>query len=167
MGQRIFFLAAFGLMLTACSPAPARQAPPDLAGRLTAPGACYTRAYEAAHLAAHPQQTVTRFFLGDPGEDWRSIQTQGEFNVAFGFQLVGRNDVYSGIGVCRPSEAGASCDIEGDGGAFAIEPNGEGLRIRVARMEVEGPNDFSPDLALADNRVMLLRTAAAGDCAVP
>jgi hypothetical protein len=151
------------VLLAGCSPAPAHA--PSLAERLTTPEVCFSRTYDAAHLAAHPQQTVRRFFLGDPGDEWRSIQRSDEFNLAFGFQLVGDEDVYSGIGVCRSSEAGADCDIEGDGGRFTIEANGDGVRIRVSRMEVEGPNDFSPDLALADNRVILLRPATASACA--
>ena len=132
---------------------------------LTERGACFARDYDAAHLRAHPDQTVTHFHLGDPGPDWRDAQTQGHYNLAFGFLVVGGDDVYAGIGICEPRGAMAACDIESDGGAFTIEPNGSGLRIRLTRMQAEGMSDFSPDLALSDNRVMLLYPAPSAACA--
>ena len=70
------------------------------------------------------------------------------------------------MALCEPRGALAACDIEGDGGRFSLERNGAGLRIRLARMQVEGMKDFSPDLALRDNRVMLLRPAPPPACAV-
>ena len=132
--------------------------------RLTDSGACFARSYDEAHLRAHPDQTVARFFLGDPGSEWRETQSHQHYNVAFGFQILGSNDVYSGVAICAPRGVLAACDIEGDGGAFTIERSGVGLRIRLERMQVEGMNDFSPDLALRDNRVILLRPAQSSAC---
>jgi hypothetical protein len=163
-GRKIVFAAVTGCLLAGCPGAPARSPAPGLVERLTASGACYSRVYDAAHLSAHPRQTVTRFFLGDPGDAWRATQSPGHFNVAFGFQIVDRQDIYAGVGICEPSGTGASCDVEGDGGSFTIEPTGEDLRIVAARIQVEGPSDFSPDLAFADNRVMLLRRGQAREC---
>jgi hypothetical protein len=165
--RKILFAAVMAYLLTGCSNPPASPPASGFVATLTAPSACYARVYDAAHLAAHPQQTVTRFFLGDPGEAWRATQSPDHFNLAFGFQVLDRQDIYSGVGICAPRGAGASCDIEGDGGSFAIEPNGEDLRIEVTRIEVEGPRDFSPDLALADNRVMVLRRAQTSECPTP
>jgi hypothetical protein len=133
---------------------------------LTQSNACFARDYDAAHLRAYPDQTVTHFHLGDPGSDWRDAQRPEHYNVAFGFRIVGDGGDYSGMGICEPRGAAAACDIESDGGAFTIEPNGAGLRIRLARMQAEGMSDFSPDLALGDNRVMLLFPAPGSACQV-
>jgi hypothetical protein len=157
-------IAVLVTLLAGCSAAPSGARPQSLADTLTAHGACFARVYDAAHLASHPNQTVRRFFVGDAGEAWRAVEAAGEFHVAFGFQLVDREDLYSGVALCEPRDSAASCLIEGDGGAFTIESNGEGLRVEATRIEVEGPNDFSPDLALADNRVMLLHSAQANEC---
>lgn len=165
--RKIVFAAVMACLLTSCSASLAAPPTPSVVEELTAPGACYARVYDAAHLGAHPHQTVTRFFLGDPGEAWRATQSPGHFNVAFGFQIVDRQDIYSGVGICEPRGAGAICDIESDGGSFTIAPNGEDLRIVAARIEVEGPSNFSPDLALADNRVMVLRRAQTSECPAP
>ena len=165
--RKTVFAAVMTCLLTSCSGAPASPPTPSLVEGLTTPGACYARLYDAAHLAAHPHQTVTRFFLGDGGEAGRTTQSPGHFSVAFGFQVVDRQDIYSGVGICEPRGAGASCDIEGDGGSFTIQPNGEDLRVVATRIEIEGPNDFSPDLALADNRVMVLHRAQTSECPTP
>ena len=152
--------AGFLFALGGCGAAHA-QGPYDT---LTHSGACFARSYSGAHLRAHPNQTVTRFFLGDPGSDWRETQTRAHYNVAFGFRILGRNDTFSGIAICAPRGLVAACDIEGDGGAFTIERSGAGLLIRLGRMQVEGMRDFSPDLALRDNRVMQLRRAPRSAC---
>jgi hypothetical protein len=154
-------MAAF--VVAACSASVSAETP-TLFETLTRPTACFARSYDAAHLEAHPHQTVTRFFVGEAGAAWRPTQTPGHFNVAFGFQIVGHSDTYAGVGICTPNGRRAACDIEGDGGAFIISRHDDGLRIDATRIEVEGPSDFSPDLAAADNRVMLLRPAAAPAC---
>jgi len=162
--MRVEFGAAIAAFVMAASSAPVSAEAPTLFETLTRPSACFARSYDAAHLAAHPHQTVTRFFVGEAGPDWRATQTPGHFNVAFGFQIVGHSDTYAGVGICTPNGDRAACDIEGDGGAFTISRHDDGLRIDAARIEVEGANDFSPDLAASDNRVMLLRPAAATEC---
>ena len=156
--------AAMAVFIAAACSAPVSADPPSLFETLTRASACFARAYDAAHLAAHPQQTVTHFFVGEAGAEWRSTQTPGHFNIAFGFQITGRPDTYAGVGICTPNGDRVACDIEGDGGAFTISSHDDGLRIDAARIEVEGANDFSPDLAAADNRVMLLRPVAAPAC---
>jgi len=156
----IWTTAAFLTIVGACGPARAQS----LYDTLTHDGACFARTYDEAHLREHPNQTVTHFFLGDPGSDWAGSQSPAHYNVAFGFQVLGGADTYSGIAICEPRGPLAACDIEGDGGSFTVERNGAGLRIRLERMQVEGMQDFSPDLALRDNRVMLLRPAQSSAC---
>lgn len=161
--RRTTLLIAAGLAVAMSAGCTARGQ--TLYDTLTQSGACFARDYDAAHLSAHPDQTVTHFHLGDPGPDWRETQALDHYNVAFGFRTIGGDDTYSGVGICEPRDDLAACDIEADGGAFTIERNGEGLRIRLTRMQVEGMEDFSPDLALRDNRVMLLRPAPSATCA--
>jgi hypothetical protein len=164
MSQRRTILIAAGLAIAMTAGCTARAQ--TLYDALTQSGACFARDYDAAHLSGHPDQTVTHFHLGDPGPDWRETQGRDHYNVAFGFRVVGSGDAFSGVGICEPRGDLAACDIESDGGAFTIERSGEGLRIRLARMQVEGMEDFSPDLALRDNRVMLLRPAPSAACAL-
>lgn len=140
-------------------------APPSLQQDLSRGGACYARTYDAAHLAAHPQQTVMTFFVGAAGPEWAPTETPRHSTVSFGFRIVGHSDLYSGVGNCAANGDALACDVEGDGGQFSIARNGDGLRITLQRLEVEGAHDFSPDLAAADNRVMLLSPADASACA--
>jgi hypothetical protein len=163
MRRRLVILAA--AFAAAAFPALAAS---SLSATLGRRGACFARTYDTAHLRTHPRQTVRVFFLGDAGPAWRSTVERGQFAVSFGFRLVGRPlDVYAGTAMCRASGGGATCDIEGDGGTFSVVPNGAGLRVTVQRMELEGEHDFSPDIARADNRVMLLQPAAPSHCAQP
>ena len=152
-------------LLSACSPAAPAAVAPTLFDDLTRAGACYARTYDSAHLTAHPRQTVTHFFVGEAGPGWRPTQSPQHFNVAFGFHIVGHSDTYAGVGICAPNGETVACDIEADGGSFTIARNSDGLRVTAMRIQVEGAHDFSPDLAEADNRVMLLRPAAAQECA--
>ena len=158
--RTIVAAAGFFVALGGCGVAHAQT----LYDTLTRSGVCFARSYDEAHLRAHPDQTVTRFFLGDPGSDWRETQSREHYNIAFGFRIVGNNDTFSGVAICAPRGVVAACDIEGDGGAFTVKRNGAGLRIRLGRMQAEGMHDFSPDLALRDNRVMLLRPAQSSAC---
>jgi hypothetical protein len=158
--RRVVAAVACFLGLSALDVAHART----LYDALTQRDACFARAYSEAHLRAHPDQTVTRFFLGDPGPDWSETQARAHYNVAFGFRILGSNDAFSGVAICEPRGAVAACDIEGDGGSFTIERNGAGLRIRLGRMQVEGMQEFNADLALRDNRVMLLAPAQHSAC---
>lgn len=153
-------IVVFLSVLGACGPTQAQSLYQTLARN----GACFARSYDQAHLRAHPDQTVTHFFIGDPGPDWAETQSPAHYNLVFGFQVLGGADTYSGVAICEPRGARAACDIEGDGGSFTVERSGAGLRIRLERMQVEGMQDFSPDLALADNRVMLLGSAQSSTC---
>lgn len=152
--------AACVTVMGACGPTQGQS----LYDTLTRNGACFARTYDEAHLRAHPDQTVTHFFLGDPGPGWGEAQAPVHYNLVFGFQVVGSADTYAGVAICEPQGARAACDIEGDGGSFTVERNGAGLRIRLERMQVEGMQDFSPDLALRDNRVMLLGPEQSSVC---
>ena len=68
---------------------------------------------------------------------------------------------------CTTAGDAADCAGEGDTGAFRITLSGEGVRLVLERLEVEGGRGGSPDLARSDDRVFLLQPARAGACAAP
>ncbi|MGE3250347.1 MAG: hypothetical protein AB7J28_17190 [Hyphomonadaceae bacterium] len=173
-----FILAA--CVLAACSPEsaqttgagpeqgapPAAETAPGLLAQFASPEGevCYSRAYDDAHLAAHPNQTVQVFWIAPPDEAFRAINTPELTHVGFGYILRDVMDTFTGIGICREEGERAACDVEGDGGQFTIARNGAGLRVEIARMQVEGQETVSDDLAEGDNRVILLSPGQPGDC---
>lgn len=126
--------------------------------------ACYARAYDAAHLESHPRQTVTHFFLQRAKMEAAGSQPPDHFPVSFGFRVKASSDLYASMAECRAKGSRTECWIEGDGGHFTLAPDGPGLRVTVARMEVEGAKSFSKDLARGDNRVMLLHPSPGTAC---
>ncbi|WP_421726431.1 hypothetical protein [Bauldia sp.] len=147
-------LRAVGLSLVIALPASAAVADSFYARYLAPP--CYTRTYDAAHLAAHPQQRVTSFYVVDSGPgNAASVQ---DFVVSFGFTVKDSGDVYASAASCQAVPQGVQCWVDGDGGTFTLEGNGGGLRVRVGdHLTVEGATSFSPDLGQGgDDKVILL-----------
>jgi hypothetical protein len=158
--NRTTFLAvglAAGLLM-------ATTAVADTARDMLRGDACFARTYDRTHLRQHPRQTVRSFYLHAAGPEWRSTETRGRFGLEFGLRLVGRADAYTGVGMCISRNGNVECQVEGDGGAFVVSPFGRLLRVDIARLELEGAHDFTPDLARADNRIMLLGRAGPGAC---
>lgn len=153
--------AALLLSLTTLAEAQAQT----LFQRFFTNGACYARAYDAAHLAKRPRQTVTHFHLRRADTDPLRAQNPGRFIVAFGFRVTNAADLYATLAACRSTASGARCLVEGDGGSFTLTPSGDAVRVTVSRLEVEGAKSFSQDLARGDNRVMLLYPSNAAACA--
>jgi hypothetical protein len=142
----------------------ATSAAADTARDMLRGRACFTRSYDRTHLRLHPRQTVRSFYLHAVGPEWRATETRGQFGLEFGLRLVGRADTYTGVGMCIARAGNVECQVEGDGGAFVVSPFGRLLRVDIARLELEGAHDFTPDLARADNRVILLARAGPGAC---
>ena len=117
---------------------------------------CYARTYDAKHLAAHPTQRVTRFYVTDSGYDNPSTPTA--FNAAFGFMLKGSGDIFESDANCDEIRGGVHCQVEGDSGTFTLEASGDGLRLALGdHLTLEGNESFSPDLAVGgDDSVFLL-----------
>jgi len=117
---------------------------------------CYARGYDAKHLAAHPAQRVTRFYLTDSGYDDPASPTA--FIAAFGFMLTGSEDIFESDASCDGIKGGVQCYVDGDAGTFMLEADGDGLRLTVgSHLALEGNQSFSPDLAVGgDDRVFLL-----------
>lgn len=106
--------------------------------------ACYGRAYDAAHLRAHPQQRVTSFhifrdfvpdtnseeepssraaLLGHDGED-------GRIGLTAYVRVRDRQGVFSNWFTCKREDNGTVlCGIDCDGGTFHARPSGTSLLI--------------------------------------
>ena len=117
---------------------------------------CYARVYDAAHLAAHPRQRLTRFVLRESslGAPLKS----DEFELTFAFNLKRVDDTYQSEAICRDAAVAVHCQVEGDGGDFTLRADPSGLLLTVGKfLQVEGSNSFSPDLAVGgDDRVIRL-----------
>ena len=112
---------------------------------------CYARTYTEDHLASHPRQKVTRFYVTrseyDEGGSARA------FEVAFGFRLRTEPGPFVGYATCRTRGDGAACVVEADAGAFTLAPRPDGILVSVdKRLEVEGMTGFSPNLYDSDDR---------------
>jgi hypothetical protein len=124
---------------------------------------CYARTYTGAHLAEHPRQKVTQFFLTasrvDDGRPPRS------FAMDFGFRLKGSSDLFAAMAACTARGDGATCAVEGDGGGFTLTPRPDGLLVTVeTRLEVEGTESFSPNLHESDDREFRLYASPPEEC---
>ncbi|MEQ8699951.1 MAG: hypothetical protein RLT05_25750 [Bauldia litoralis] len=126
---------------------------------------CYARSYDAAHLAAHPLQRVTYFYVtgGDFGEP-----DTGAFIVDFGFLVKNSPDVFYGSASCDSTMGAAQCWAEGDAGTFTLEASGDGLRVGVGdHLTLEGNASFSPDLGRGgDDKVIILHPESPLACIV-
>jgi len=124
---------------------------------------CYARTYAAEHLAAHPKQKVTAFFLTrSEVDDGRPPQS---FDIGFGFRLKGSRDVFAAEAGCVARGDGATCTVEGDGGGFTLAPRPDGLLVSVDdRLELEGLEGFSPNLHDSDDRAFRLYVSPPEAC---
>src|SRR5260370_18271502 len=108
-----------GLLLTCGVPA---TAGPDALG-------CFTRTYDRAHLAQHPDQVVTavklRIYRPPPGNAdkyWFLAQ----------FALRGKDETLRTNGICNEKASGLRCLVECDGGGVDVVP-----RARDATMHLD------------------------------
>ncbi|WP_323021093.1 hypothetical protein [Pararhodobacter sp.] len=139
--------------------------PTPVMAELPPPG-CYARSYDAAHLAAHPEQGVAGlrlwyFTQGDAGDTPAALV---EARMAMQGQaardgVAGR--VLSQYAIC---DAQGACYVECDGGLFTTEVTGDGgLRLSTERFRV-GEGDScggSSDLAERDGQTTLYQLVIA------
>lgn len=109
--------------------APAGAAPFDATFGKTA---CYARSYDAAHLRAHPRQTVAKIALSYAPANADGVRnTAARFELGFSFQLKGGAGWYDGNAECAAKGAGFDCSLEADGGLFRLTPKDGALRLDV------------------------------------
>lgn len=162
MCRQLLAAAVFGHVATVAAAASAQSFFDD---HLSA-APCFTRSYDRDHLRAHPRQTVRQFQIAPADDDPLAGSHPKRFTIRFQFQATGANETFTGLAECSSRSGGAFCRVEGDGGAFALAPDGQGLRVMLGdRLRVEGSAGASPDLARGDNQVMLLRRGNVNACA--
>lgn len=138
---------------------------------------CYARSYDAAHLAGHPQQTVTsvlfrlEYYRHDPDDYYPKGQRNYYFSM--GVTRRGSDELLATAGECVPGVGTISCGVECDGGGVLLERKGPDAvlidleatgRIRMAACgdsEDEAGIDLLPG---RDDKQFLLRKADAAAC---
>ena len=124
---------------------------------------CYARTYDAKHLADNPKQKVIHFFV--TRSEAEHMAPPKTFDVAFGFRLKDSTDAFSSEAGCVAKGDGALCSAEGDGGQFRLTPREDGLLVTIVeRLELEGMESFSPNLADSDDRELRLYASLPDAC---
>lgn len=155
-------LALFGLAM----PAAAGDYEAWFAGK---PGgvACYASSYDAAHLAAHPRQKVVEIELDF---DAREAESEGNrpsrFVAGLGVRIKGKKDWYTNSLFCNERAlGGVDCSLEGDGGAFTLQPSGDGLEMRLDReIAIEGDDFIEFGGKGSDDNAFILKPAPQSVC---
>ena len=135
------------------------------AAKPLAPG-CFARTYDAAHLAAHPDQRVRRIVL-------RVEPAASDGRVPFGLELSTRNrrPVWHAGGTCEPAGAAWSCRPDTDGAPMlGLVAEGTGMRLDNSRYlsifdMVTGPGLQRVDIRAPGDAVFRLAKASARTCA--
>jgi hypothetical protein len=93
----------------------------------------YTRVYDRAHLASHPDQLVTAVKL-------RIKRPPPDSGSKYWFDLEvrvrGRNGLLKTTGLCRDEASGLRCMVECDGGGIRVEPRGDHVMMRLERIRM-------------------------------
>ena len=131
-------------------------------------GACYSRSYDAAHLATHPRQRVTSIAIAyRPSAQMKEKSTPQRFEVGLGVRVKGDGELYSRVAYCQPAGAGFSCSLESDGGQITLTPEGaRGLRLTTGRIAIEGNRRFiEVGGAASDDSTFIMPSAPGSACA--
>jgi hypothetical protein len=127
---------------------------------------CFTRTYDRAHLARHPDQLITAVKLHIykappryPGQVWFNAQSR----------LRGKNKPLRTSGACNEKASGLRCFVECDGGGVDVVPRARDAmmhldRIRVATCDedlIDGGEELTGG---KDDRVFRLDRVDAAAC---
>ncbi len=178
----VWLLACSLLAGAAQAQTPARPAEESVLARLTdivppEPGrqACYTRAYDKAHLAQHKRQRVTQiaFLLRVASYDFEGrakpekLEERVHYQFAMSLKRRGERRMLVTSGGCFGGK-GISCSVDCDGGGVTLEQSGESLLVRIAEhgIKMEGDCDgksvwVNPG---ADDKVFRVEKAAPEAC---
>ena len=127
-------------------------------------GGCFVRAYSARHLAAHPDQLVRHVSLAPvPLADPAGVRL-----MLLTVNLRGSDYYMSGMAQCRAKGPAMACQLEGDAGAFVLEPAKDGaLRLSVGKrgLQFEGAEDFHTLSGTSgDDRVFVIPNVHPDQC---
>ncbi len=145
----------------------ARAQTPGAPSPVILPG-CYTRVYDAAHLAAHPGQKVTALYAQlnkNPAEYTH------RFELELTVRLRGERKTRWAVAGCSPRDAGLLCSVDEDGGQLVLTRTAAGMRldnphsIGVA-LDGKAPEEDRVDILASnpEHRTFLLKSAAAKAC---
>lgn len=129
--------AIFGIAVGIASAAGAQPVPPGEEGELLAflpprhgEHACFARAYDSAHLAAHPDQTVTAMEFRIAYFRWESddLYPLGQRNYYFALRAKRRGEAseLTAMGECTPLGEGIGCGVDCDGGGIRVSRDVDG-----------------------------------------
>lgn len=112
-------------------------------------GACWERNYDAAHLAGHPLQKVSRIRLVHRPNDWQAEPSRGFYIVLYINlrQRVKTDSAYDYqiSGFCKPRGQGVRCVPEWEAGSWLIERGPAGtLDIRNGGI-IANPNPYDAE----------------------
>lgn len=122
--------------------------------------ACFGRSYDAAHLAAHPKQRVTSFYLSrefkedenlefDPTPEQELKGNDGEYgrvSVNAYVRFRDRKGVYTnGLSCGKGDDGKVHCGIDCDGGSFNLKASGQSLLLENQGFVVVGGCGASED----------------------
>lgn len=128
------------------------------------PGSCYLREYSRQHLAKHPDQMVRMIALGP--ETGAGEADAPILRVAV--MLRGGGEVLTGTAYCDGWGKRMDCGMEGDAGAFLLEPASNGaVRLSVSRQGLffEGSEGFVELRGdRGDDRVFLIPSVPPDAC---
>jgi hypothetical protein len=126
---------------------------------------CFARAYDAAHLDAHPDQRVTAISIGQHPEVPQNVADGMVLELKV--SLRGSKEVFGGAAYCQVGKI-ADCGMEGDAGTMVIEPRGSDsilMTVGPYGITFEGAADFvTLESDRGDDRSFLLYPAALSAC---
>jgi hypothetical protein len=152
---RLVLIVTIGLAVSLSSPADARPLEGELPPKRAA---CWERRYDAAHLAAHPRQKVSRIRLVHLPNDWKAEPSRGFYVVLYislRQRVKATSDYdYQLSGFCKPRGQGVRCVPEWEAGSWRIERGPQGtLDIRNGGI-VANPNPYDAE-EIADGAVSI------------
>lgn len=93
---------------------------------------CYARIYDAAHLNAHPRQTVRGMEIDFTPENPDGVRNvAAKFELGFGFRLKAYKAWFGDAAYCTTKGDGFDCYLDADGGLFRLTPAAGALRLDV------------------------------------
>ena len=100
---------------------------------------CFTRTYDSAHLAQHPDQLITavklRIYMPPPDPEYAPSSANVYWFTAK-FRLRGRSKTMHAGGVCRGEASDLHCVVECDGGGVDLVIRNDRATMRLDRIRV-------------------------------
>lgn len=130
--------------------------------------ACWSRAYDAAHLASHPEQKVSQVALG---LTFSAADADNRDRQQFALSASLWDGSHgTAIGECRAGDGAMICGVECDGGGIVVTSRGESVLVDLEqsgfiRLASEcGADEGFVLEAGADDRQFLLHQLPADQC---